>query len=399
MTFSLSVSLSLKRRDETVLLREFYMRDTDIKQLCSFNDLLQTLCKNIQRSHYEQLIIKLASAYDGYHFDLPAFLDFRGRICRSGILHFHERDLARSLILFADGQSINNTTNQSINNTINPSFLASAAFHYQSFSTIEESVDWLRNQGDKIIQNPILYSREGKHPFQFLSNLIAIKTAKQNNIIPSIPITQDASASAYQIMSYFLLDETLAKRTNLIPSSDGKSMDIYSLLLEELREYMKTEHDNNLSKVVCDLLTRKIVKGIFMPIIYGKTIKSTADDLKETPLYQFITGNECTKVASVCFQFWKTKYHGLECLIRLIRNIGWIASARGSPVFYRVPYFTTVQDYMKMEPAKIWVYDRVLVFLYMIDNIYPHLVLLREQKKENYSFMISGPYLYWLSRF
>ena len=45
------------------------------------------------------------------------------------------------------------------------------------------------------------------------------------------------------------------------------------------------------------------------------------------------------------------------------------------------------------------VIDRVLVFIYMIDNIYPHLVLLREQKKENYSFMISGPYLYWLSRF
>ncbi|GKE67436.1 hypothetical protein Tco_1521597 [Tanacetum coccineum] len=28
---------------------------------------------------------------------LPAFIDFRGRIYRSGILHFHERDLARSL--------------------------------------------------------------------------------------------------------------------------------------------------------------------------------------------------------------------------------------------------------------------------------------------------------------
>jgi DNA-directed RNA polymerase len=56
--------------------------------------------QRIQRARYEKFIIRLASAYDGYTFDLPAFIDFRGRIYRTGILHFHERDLARSLILF-----------------------------------------------------------------------------------------------------------------------------------------------------------------------------------------------------------------------------------------------------------------------------------------------------------
>lgn len=47
----------------------------------------------------------------------------------------------------------------------------------------------------------------------------------------------------------------------------------------------------------------------------------------------------------------------MECLIRLIRNIGWIASALDQPVLYNVPYFTTVQDYIKMDPINIWVYD------------------------------------------
>lgn len=42
------------------------------------------------------LVALLASAYEGYQFYLPSFIDFRGRIYRSGILHFHERDLARS---------------------------------------------------------------------------------------------------------------------------------------------------------------------------------------------------------------------------------------------------------------------------------------------------------------
>lgn len=83
-------------------LRELYMKDEVIKKFCSFNEILNIVHKHIQRSRYENFILNLALAYDGYQFDLPAFLDFRGRIYRSGILHFHERDLARSLIIFAD---------------------------------------------------------------------------------------------------------------------------------------------------------------------------------------------------------------------------------------------------------------------------------------------------------
>ena len=96
-----------------------------------------------------------------------------------------------------------------------------------------------------------------------------------------------------------------------------------------------------------------------MPIIYGKTLMSIASDLKDN-LSHFITHKECFDVASVCLKFWRTKYQGLECLIRLIRHIGWIASARDTPVFYKVPYFTTVQDYMIMEPINILVYNKLL---------------------------------------
>lgn len=33
-------------------------------------------------------------------------------------------------------------------------------------------------------------------------------------------------------------------------------------------------------------------------------------------------------------------------LILLIRNIGWMVSSLDRPVFYKVPPYTTVQDYM-----------------------------------------------------
>lgn len=70
--------------------------------VCNSQDLLKEFMVRIQRARYETFIINLASAYEGYRFYLPAFLDFRGRIYRSGVLHFHERDLARSLIVFSD---------------------------------------------------------------------------------------------------------------------------------------------------------------------------------------------------------------------------------------------------------------------------------------------------------
>ncbi|KAK1379052.1 hypothetical protein POM88_025796 [Heracleum sosnowskyi] len=56
--------------------------------------------KLIQQCSFEGFILRLAKAYDGYNIDFPTFLDFRGRVYRSGIFHFHQCGFARSLILF-----------------------------------------------------------------------------------------------------------------------------------------------------------------------------------------------------------------------------------------------------------------------------------------------------------
>jgi DNA-directed RNA polymerase len=66
----------------------------------------------VQKARYEDFIIGLVSAYEDYVFYLPAFMDFRGRIYRAGILHFHERDLARSLIVFANNHQEDATSRQ-----------------------------------------------------------------------------------------------------------------------------------------------------------------------------------------------------------------------------------------------------------------------------------------------
>ena len=174
-----------------------------------------------------------------------------------------------------------------------------------------------------------------------------------------MPITQDASASAYQIMSYFLLDEWMARKTNLIQSPKGEIEDIYISILNELQIYILQKlEDRNLSETLIEVLDRKIVKSIFMPIIYGKAVMSTAHDIKES-LSRFLTPKECFQIAKLCFEFWKDRFHNMECFIRLIRSIGWVASASERPVLYEVENILTIQDYMKMEPINIWVYDKL----------------------------------------
>ncbi|KVF21783.1 uncharacterized protein LOC112505269 [Cynara cardunculus var. scolymus] len=316
--------------------------------------MLQGLHKDIQQARYESLIIDLSIAYEGYKFYLPAFLDFRGRIYRSGLLHFHERDLARSFIQFADS---NNSP------ACAPITALATCYHYKSFISQSAVVDWCESFLIHTDTNSpislINYASGAKRPFQFLSNIVLMELSKDNDSKMCIPITHDASASAYQIMSYFLMDECIARRTNLIPSENGEIQDLYLCILNELKPFIQNELcDSNLSVLICSSITRKMVKGIFMPIIYGKTVMSTASDIKGY-LSQYLTQKECFDLAKICFKFWKVKYHNMDCLIRLIRSIGWVASSCGRPVQYSVDYYTTIQDYMQMESINIWVYDKL----------------------------------------
>ncbi|KAK7296945.1 hypothetical protein VNO77_46290 [Canavalia gladiata] len=170
-------------------------------------------------NRYSLMIIKLANAYNGYKFDLPAYLDFRGRIYRSGFLHFHERDLAKSLVIRANTKPLVGNDRENLKQNI-----SSAVFHYQAFNKPRDAIKWYieifedleQFQTNQKIANLIRFSQDAKRGFQFLSHMVSLVIHDKND--NSIPIIQDASASAYQIISNLLLDETLAMKTNLIPS-------------------------------------------------------------------------------------------------------------------------------------------------------------------------------------
>lgn len=74
---------------------------------------------------------------------------------------------------------------------------------------------------------------------------------------------------------------------------------------------------------------------IYMPIIYGQTKFSILTDIR-VALSQYISEGECLLIGKACTSLWKTRYHEMDCLIHLISDIGWIASASNRPVMYMV---------------------------------------------------------------
>lgn len=108
----------------------------------------------------------------------------------------------------------------------------------------------------------ITFAKEASDPYQFMTKVLCDDVVSEYN---KMPITQDASASAYQIMSYLLLNEELAMRTN----PDGKIQDVYTCLHKDFLEYL---HHRIYDKVKMDIieskLDRKLIKQIFMPLIY-----------------------------------------------------------------------------------------------------------------------------------
>ena len=56
--------------------------------------------------------------------------------------------------------------------------------------------------------------------------------------------------------------------TNRIPTDDNRILDIYCFVLEQVKDYLRTE--SILSDRICPRLTRQLVKDLFMPLRYGK---------------------------------------------------------------------------------------------------------------------------------
>ena len=87
----------------------------------------------------------------------------------------------------------------------------------------------------------INFAQHASDPCQFLSKAYSNEYVSDNERLINlnrIPVSQDASASGYQIMSYLLLNPEMGKQTNLLPSYDNEIKDLYLCLNNELKEFL-----------------------------------------------------------------------------------------------------------------------------------------------------------------
>lgn len=270
--------------------------------------------KEIQKAHNEHMVLSLAEALLEYDIYFPAFQDFRGRIYRTGTLNLHERDLYRSLIRFKP-ISVSSPSKGEIDY-----LKISAALRYQSsFLTDEAAMSWfdkwLVDKGNRDTAEYIIESMSSaKEPFQFMRKALLFFEKRTRGDFYGEPVSMDASSSAYQIMSYLLLDAEMARLTNLIKSYSRN--DLYSIIRERLLEYLKQQQSGSINEIIANHPSRKLVKALFMPITYGKTIKSMSTDCYQH-MGKYMSYKDCIILAQKCHNLWCHSFPGINNLLKL----------------------------------------------------------------------------------
>ena len=216
----------------------------------------------------------------------------------------------------------------------------------------EESIEWFDNWysglGGRDVDDYIIESmKKAKEPFQFMRK--ALLTLK-GGCFEAEPVFMDASCSAYQIMAYLLQDTELAINTNLTYSD--QRIDLYAIMRDG---YIKCLKESKLFAPEF-LFTRKLVKRLVMPLTYGKTVKSMADDIHSV-MGKYISFKTSMKLAMECHKIWRSKFAGVYNMFKLFGCVGGLCASLDRGVKLSTPLFNSFQDYRKFEKQNVWIYS------------------------------------------
>jgi len=135
--------------------------------------------------------------------------------------------------------------------------------------------------------------------------------------------------------------------------------DLYSSLLEDISNELKSSLDKDLADIVCKNLTRGLVKSIYMPLVYGKTQFSATNDV-ESHMSFILNKKENSQITKIFYEVWDRKFPSITKLMKLVSEIAWVTAYKQRPFSYSNFIFTTIQDYMKDEKIDVWVYNKLL---------------------------------------
>nr|QKQ14700.1 DNA-dependent RNA polymerase [Zygnema circumcarinatum] len=322
-------------------------------KLSQYNSIY-TQCK---QEHYlarwERSRFQLCEMLRGLRYYFPAFVDFRGRIYRTGLISLHERELIRSITCFSWEYKCSPEEKQQCSEVLQ-TYVGHHIRKWKSNKEAYNAASAYKSCTNQAFDVQSLLT-DSNH------KLLAARAAlwyNRGKDLHLCPISSDASSSAYQFMSYLTCDVLLAEQTNLIASGTGEFRDLYS----EFADWLATKVLNSNSRLpgglsISDLANRKLMKMALMPKVYGKTVYALGDDLQDFFQHKMLSRQESIELAVLIYSFAEERFKRLHIFMRMCKALASLCCDLDRPVFICNEFLSIVQDYRKHEDCHVYVYD------------------------------------------
>jgi DNA-directed RNA polymerase len=213
-------------------------------------------------------LAKLLTNIEEFYF--PIELDWRGRIyCQSNYITFQGNELAKSLILFKNGKTLNN-------NGLYYLKVYGANLYGIDKESFKDRIKWVENNHQNILNMDLNFILKASEPIIFIAFCFEYRNYINNpdNFISRLPIMLDASCNGLQHLSAMVGENTIAKNVNLLESDPNiRPNDFYQFCLDLINKKLIELSTKNsmyirLSKIN---LTRAIIKRSIMTVPYNVT--------------------------------------------------------------------------------------------------------------------------------
>jgi DNA-directed RNA polymerase, mitochondrial len=208
----------------------------------------------------------------------PVQADFRGRLYYVPRLNPQGNDLAKGLLEFGNGSTVQGNEHW---------FLIGGANSYGIKGSMKERQEWALDNRKLIVeaaQEPWAsraFWEEAADPFPFLAWCREFGDWIDNRLTfqTRLPVKLDHTASGLQIVGLLHKDETLMKLTNLLEGSYPE--DIYMEILKKLTTHLKASHKPEHHAWASLKPDRSLIKKLTVRYMYGATFHGLEKVVKE----------------------------------------------------------------------------------------------------------------------
>ena len=224
-------------------------------------------------------------------FYLPHHLDWRGRMYAAvEFLNPQGGDLARALLLFADGKALGET---------GVHWLAiHGANCFGKRGTLNHRVQWTEEHTQEIVEaavdplgSELLADAKNKSRLQFYAFALEWSLLNEHlnsgypasEFVSSLPCGQDHTCSGVQHIAALFRNKKLARATNVLP---GRPRDFYETVTKGVIRRLEDEAENEVMQARMwlreeQIIARDLIKKFAMTFEYGATSFGFGSDIEE----------------------------------------------------------------------------------------------------------------------